>query len=131
MYSSVKMADALTISLSLSLSLLHTSIQTDSEFLEQYGTYSKSEKTYTHSRIFRSPPMTSYPESVDWRTKGAVTSVKSQGDCGASYAFSAIGALEGAAALAHGKLTSLSEQNVIDCSGMDGVILHYKISYTD
>ena len=37
--------------------------------------------------------------------------------CGASYAFSAIGALEGAWSLAHGKLTTLSEQNIIDCSG--------------
>ena len=37
--------------------------------------------------------------------------------CGASYAFSAIGALEGAWALANGKLTRLSEQNIIDCSG--------------
>ena len=37
--------------------------------------------------------------------------------CGASYAFSAIGALEGALALATGKLTTLSEQNIIDCSG--------------
>ena len=37
--------------------------------------------------------------------------------CGASYAFSAVGALEGAWALANGKLTSLSEQNIIDCSG--------------
>ena len=46
-----------------------------------------------------------------------MTGVKSQGDCGASYAFSAVGALEGAVALARGKLTSLSEQNVIDCSG--------------
>lgn len=62
--------------------------------------------------------MASYPESLDWRTKGAVTYVKNQGDCGASYAFSAVGALEGAVALARGKLTTLSEQNVIDCSGI-------------
>ena len=42
---------------------------------------------------------------------------QTQGQCGASYAFSAMGALEGAWALAHGKLTLLSEQNIIDCSG--------------
>ena len=40
-----------------------------------------------------------------------------QGQCGASYAFSAVGALEGAWALAFGKLVTLSEQNIIDCSG--------------
>ena len=76
------------------------------------------------------------PESVDWRTNNAVTSVKNQvhikcnifrailtyfihvqGMCGASYAFSAVGALEGASALAYGNLVSFSEQNIIDCSG--------------
>ena len=41
-----------------------------------------------------------------------------QGQCGASYAFSAVGTLEGAWALAHGRLTPLSEQNIIDCSGI-------------
>lgn len=40
-----------------------------------------------------------------------------QGNCGSSYAFSAVGALEGAWALAFGKLVCLSEQNIIDCSG--------------
>ena len=40
-----------------------------------------------------------------------------QGQCGASYAFAATGALEGASALANDKQTTLSEQNIIDCSG--------------
>lgn len=41
-----------------------------------------------------------------------------QGQCGASYAFSAIGALEGVRSLANnGDLVTLSEQNIIDCSG--------------
>ena len=37
--------------------------------------------------------------------------------CSSSYAFSAMGALEGHWALGNGSLVSLSEQNVIDCSG--------------
>ena len=37
--------------------------------------------------------------------------------CGSAYAFSAIAALEGASALATGNFASLSEQNIIDCSG--------------
>ena len=44
-----------------------------------------------------------------------------QGQCGACYAFSATGALEGAYALAHDKLVSLSEQNIIDCSGKESM----------
>ena len=37
--------------------------------------------------------------------------------CEASYAFSAVGALEGARALSTGSFVALSEQNVLDCSG--------------
>ena len=41
-----------------------------------------------------------------------------QDQCEASYAFSAMGALEGARSLANnGDLVTLSEQNIIDCSG--------------
>lgn len=42
---------------------------------------------------------------------------QTQGQCGASYAFSAVGALEGAWALSQKELVTLSEQNIIDCSG--------------
>ena len=47
-----------------------------------------------------------------------------QGQCGASYAFSAIGALEGAWSLAHGRLTLLSEQNIIDCSSNTNILIY-------
>ena len=40
-----------------------------------------------------------------------------QGQCGASYAFAVGAAIEGATALATGKLKNLSVQNIIDCSG--------------
>lgn len=97
---------------------LNLTLQTDQEFFDQYFSSYESNKSgnYTNRRIFKPEPWMSYPESVDWRTKGAVTSVKNQGQCGASYAFSAMGALEGAQALATGNLKTLSEQNIIDCS---------------
>ena len=47
-----------------------------------------------------------------------------QGQCAACYAFSAVGALEGAYALAHDELVTLSEQNIIDCSGEPHMIEH-------
>jgi len=57
------------------------------------------------------------PDSVDWRKQNMVVGVKNQGSCGSCWTFSTTGAVESAWAIAGNKLTSLAEQQLVDCAG--------------
>ena len=57
----------------------------------------------------------SYPSSVDWRSMGAVTSIHTQGNCGACWAITAVETIESAYYIKTGKLVDLAETEVIAC----------------
>lgn len=69
--------------------------------------------------VFEAPPGLTkkhLPKHVDWRGTGADATVKDQATCGSCWAFSAVGAMQGAWYLATGQVLSLSEQQLVDCS---------------
>ena len=56
-----------------------------------------------------------YPNSVDWRSLGAVTNVRYQGACGGCWAITAVETIESAHYISTGKLYDLSEAEIITC----------------
>merc|ERR1712055_756220 len=57
------------------------------------------------------------PEEFNWVTKGMVSSVKDQGQCGSCAAFSAIGAIESCYLIQSDEMNvDLSEQHIVDCA---------------
>ena len=89
------------------------------EFAKIYNGYRQPAQRDNSTRV-RVPLNTQLPTTVDWRTKGVVTPIKNQGQCGSCWAFSATGSLEGQHALKTSELVSLSEQNLVDCSSAEG-----------
>ena len=67
---------------------------------------------HSHKRTQRAISNT-LPKKIDWRNQGVVTAVKSQGNCGACWAFSAVEVAESMFAISNKTLQAFSVQEVI------------------
>jgi len=65
------------------------------------------------------PPKGPNATTADWRTKGAVTPVKDQQQCGSCWAFSATEQIESNWFLAGNELIELSPQQIVSCDTTD------------
>lgn len=93
---------------------------------EFFGNYIIDEMRYGHHLNFVECKQIDYsniylgiPKFKDWRLKNCVSSVKNQIYCGSSWAYSAVGAIEGIMAISTGRLLDLSVDQIVDCSILD------------
>lgn len=93
-----------------------------------------SSMKFNHGKVQDPGFVREIPSEMDWRKEGAVTRIKDQGSCGACWAFSATGAIEGINKIVTGSLESLSEQELVDCdksynSGCEGGLMDYAYQF--
>uniref|UniRef100_A0A8C2GKT3 Cathepsin S-like n=1 Tax=Cyprinus carpio TaxID=7962 RepID=A0A8C2GKT3_CYPCA len=105
---------------SYDLGMNHMGDMTTEEILQSFATTRVPPNYKRQTMNFVGSSGAPVPDSLDWREKGYVSSVKMQGACGSCWAFSSVGALEGQLMKATGKLVDLSPQNLVDCSSSYG-----------
>lgn len=90
----------------------------NAEFIRETGYLRGYEPELINFNIYDKLTISSLPAFIDWRTKGVVSDVQNQASCGSCWAFSATSTLESATAIKSGKLTKLSEQQLVSCAGL-------------
>lgn len=87
---------------------------TEYEFKEKYLSSSMNSFPISNLEIFSSK-LVDIPDSVNYADQGVVTPVKTQGSCGACWAFATISVIETQTMIVNNVLESLSEQQLVDC----------------
>ncbi len=90
------------------------------------------------SKAIPAPKATALPERFDWRELDGCSPIKNQGNCGACWAFAAMGAAESLYLIHSGQTLDFSEQWLISCTeagdcngGWYGTAFEYMISTLD
>ncbi|KAL6888197.1 hypothetical protein ACP4OV_009223 [Aristida adscensionis] len=89
------------------------------EFMATYARYkpiASGDKKLTGFK-YVNVTLADIPDEIDWTKKGAVTKIKNQKECGCCWAFAAVATVESIHYIKTGQLLSLSEQQLLDCTG--------------
>jgi len=88
----------------------------EEEFRNQYLIKNYQKKVHPNAPVYTPPakPL-AYPTSYDWSSKGALTPVYNQAQCGSCWAFSTTESIESMWFLAGHNLTSFSMQQIVSC----------------
>jgi len=107
---------------------------TKEEFRAQYLTLKHQAGWCRQTKLSFLVEETHVAESLDWRTKGKVSPVKDQGQCGSCWAFSTVGYLESQYLIKNNKAQTFSEQQLVDCdkdsdAGCNGGLMQTAFNY--
>mgnify|MGYP006164946929 CR=1 FL=1 len=79
------------------------------------GAARSEQRSYDMTLLSESASLRAVNASLDWVARGAVTPIKNQELCGSCWAFSTVGSVEGAFAIAGHPLVALSMQQLVSC----------------
>jgi len=89
------------------------------EFKSLYTGYKAGSVRAALGNVAVAQPRLGVPNAVDWRTKGVVTPVKNQGQCGSCWAFSTVEEIETDWIMAGNSMIELSPEQIVQCDTVD------------